>query len=273
MIFEARKIAPAALFAAVMLALTATAGRAGLAGSALDGIVLTLPAGARLPIEARWNNEDGVGMTLGEALSNHAGVVIFADFTCSTLCGTMVTFAADALAQSGLRPTNDYRLIVLGIDAKDGAAQARRMKRAQIADPNIASAAVFLTADAATIRNTAAAVGYRFTYDAEHDQFAHPAAVLVAAADGRISRAVSGLGVTPDDLRLALVEASEGRVGHFADRLRLLCYGFDPAHGMYTLSVQRAIAVASGFVAALLAGMIAWLSIPPRAPRDPRPES
>ena len=53
-------------------------------------------------------------------------------------------------------------------------------------------------------------------------------------ADGRVARALSSLALNPRDLRLALVEAGEGRIGGLADRITLLCSGFDPVHGVYT---------------------------------------
>jgi protein SCO1 len=244
-----------------MLMFTATWAQAGLTVATLDELAFAPPADARLPMQSQWQNEQGSNVRLGEAMGDHPALIIFADFTCRTLCGPILTLAVDALAQSRLLPGTDYRLIVLGLDANDGPAEARKMQREQIPEPAIASASVFLSADETTIRNTAAAVGYRFAYDAERDQFAHPAAVLVAAADGRITRMLSGLAMTPDDLRLALVEAGEGQVGNLGDRLRLLCYGFDPAVGAYTPVIYRALAALSAVtvvVVALMMGAMSW---------------
>ena len=75
-------------------------------------------------------------------------------------------------------------------------------------------------------------------YDAEHDQFAHPAAAYVLTKDGRIARVLSGLGLSGGDLRLALVEAGQGHVGTLLDQITLRCFGFDPARGIYTASIS-----------------------------------
>ena len=244
-------IVPALLVAGALLG--STCAQAGLAASALEELSLQPPAGARLPLQEQWRDEDGAALTLGAAIDHHV-----------TLCGPVVTFAADALVRSGLRPGADFKLIVLGIDPKDGPVEATRMKQVRIVDPQLRAASIFLTGDNAVIRRTAEAVGYRFVYDSEHDAFAHPAAALVASGDGRIARVLSGLGLTPDDLRLALVEAGQGRLGSLGDRLRLLCYGFDPTSGVYTLAVHRVVAIASGCVTLALVAMIAWLSLIPR---------
>jgi protein SCO1/2 len=156
----ARMSVPALLVAGALLATTSA--HAGLAKSALEEVSLRPAAGARLPLQEQWRNEDGLVLTLGAAIDHRAAVIIFADFTCSTLCGPVVTFAAGALAQSGLWPGADFRLVVLGLDPRDGLAEAARMKRDRIADPRLRAASIFLAGDEATIRRTADAVGYRF---------------------------------------------------------------------------------------------------------------
>ena len=166
-------------------------------------------------MQSQWKDEHGTMVSLGRTMAGRPAVLIFVDDTCSTLCGPLLNFAVDALGQSGLAP-RDYRLLVLGIDPKDGPLEASAMKREQVRDVSVASATNMLTAGRDTINEVSGALGYRFKYDAEHDQFAHPAAVLVLAADGRLTRVLSGLGMSGNDFRLALVEAGEGRIGTFA---------------------------------------------------------
>jgi protein SCO1/2 len=226
----------------------------------LQEIGVTAPPGAQVPIEAHWKNENGVSVSLGHAMAGRPTLLIFADYTCRTLCGPILSFVVDALTRSALA-SQDYRLVVLGIDPKDGPREAADMKRERIGDDAVASAAVFLTADEDTIRRTADALTYRFAYDAEHDQFAHPAAVLVLTGDGRVTRVLSGLGISADDFRLALVEAGGGRIGSLRDHVRLLCYGFDPSIGIYTVSIHRALAFAAAMTVIMLAAGIGWLSL------------
>jgi protein SCO1/2 len=244
--------------------LSASLARAGLPAADLQEIGVSPAPGARIPTEFRWNDESGLPVTLGKAMAGRPTVLVFADYTCSTLCGPVLTFVLDALEQSGL-PPHDYRLVVLGLDPRDGPREAASMKKARISADMVALAPIFLTADEAVIRQATQAVGYRFTYDAAHDQFAHPAAVLVLTGDGRVTRVLSGLGISANDFRLALVEAGQGRIGTLGDQVRLLCYGFDPSTGIYTVSIYRALAIASAVTILLLAAAIGWLSL--RRPR------
>src|SRR5262249_25139779 len=195
--------------------------------------------------------------SLGEALDGRPSLLILADYTCRAICGPVVALVASSLERSKLTPGVDYRLIVIGLDAKDRPADAQAMKRGQLGDDGaLAQASSFLTADDAALAQLTQALGYRAVYDSANDQFAHPAAVFVLTADGRVARALSGLGIDAGDIRLALVEASEGKVGGFADRIRLLCYGFDPGVGAYTPSIHWLLLVVCLVSTAGLAGAI-----------------
>jgi protein SCO1/2 len=165
-----------------------------------------------------------------------------------------VAFVAGALEKSGLAPGTDFRLIVIGLDPKDTAADAARMRSDHLGgDAALGVATTFFTADQATVSRLTAALGYRYAYDQEHDQYVHPGAAYVLRADGRVSQVLTGLGLSPGDMRLALVEASQGRVGTLGDQVRLLCSGFDPARGTYNLLISRVLA-ATGFATILAIG-------------------
>lgn len=214
---------------------------------------VSLPAQAALPRGVSVTDEAGHRRALGDLVLRPA-VLVFADYTCRTLCGPVVAFVAGALEQSGLRAGEQFRLIVVGLDPKDTAADAERMRHDHLGgDAALNAATTFVMTDKAAIDRITSALGYRYVYDKEHDQFVHPGAAFVLQAGGRVARVLSGLGLSGDDMRLALVEASEGHVGTWRDHVRLLCSGFDPAHGTYNLVVSRVLA-ASALVTILVLG-------------------
>lgn len=234
----------------VMALLSATPAWAALTQAELAAVELAPPPGARLPLDLPLVDEAGRAATPAQALAGRPGVLILADYTCTTLCGTALTMAAASLRATGLRPGQDYTLLVLGLDPRDGPADAAAMKAAQLGAGPLGASARFLSGDAGTLAAAQGALGYRAAYDADRDQYAHPLGALVLAADGRVSRALGGLELEPDALRLALVEASSGRLGTLGERLRLLCYGFDAAHGVYNGVVKQALT--AGTLATLL---------------------
>jgi protein SCO1/2 len=227
-----------------MLLVLATSAEARLTTPATQAVGASPPANAQIPLSLTLQDERGVPQTLQVVTAHTPSVLILADYACQTLCGPIVSLAAGALERSGLQAGRDYRLVVVSLDPQRGPREAKAMKAAQIGEGGeLVGASSFLSADVATLQQLATALGYRSIYDEENAQFAHPAVVFVLTADGRVARTLSALGVSPQDLRLALVEAGQGRIGSTADTIRLLCYGFDPASGRYTPSIHLLLAL------------------------------
>jgi protein SCO1/2 len=222
------------------------------APQAYANVGVFVPDGATVPLDAIVTDEGGQRRALRTLISKPT-VLIFTDYTCTTLCGPIIAFVASALEKSGLQP-GQFALVAIGIDPKDTAADAVTMRREHLGDDGaIDSASVFVRADAPVIQQLTNALGYRYAYDEEHDQFVHPGAAYVLRPDGRVSRVLTGLGLSAGDMRLALVEAGEGHVGTFSDQIRLLCSGFDPIQGAYNVAVSRVLA-ATGFATMLGVG-------------------
>ena len=235
---------------------------AGLTPAAIGAAEVVTNSEARLPLASRFVDETGRPLTLADAMSERPAVLIFADYTCHTLCGPILTFVAAGLEKTGLRAGIDYKLITIGLDPEDGLDEARTMKASRIGiETELAMATVALTGDDATIKATAKAAGYHYAYDDANDQFAHPAAAFVLDSTGHVVRVLSPLGIGADDLRLALVDAGHGRVGSLGDHLRLLCYGFDPVRGIYTTSILSLLTMGATATVLCLALGILWMSV------------
>ncbi len=171
----------------------------------------------------------------------------------------MVSIVSETLAGSGLKPGSDFRLIVVGLDPKDTASDAAAMKTAQIGTTGeLPANTFFLRGGAKDLAELTNAFGFQSVYDREHDQFAHPAAAFVVTSEGHVARTLPGLAMDPASIRLALVEAGQGRVGSWRDHVRLLCYGFDPASGVYTAAAGRILA---GAGAATVIALVLLISI------------
>lgn len=233
--------------------------RAALLSKDIASVVASPQLGAQLPLDVLLS-EDKNSAPLRKWLDGRPSVWVIADFTCQSLCSPVLRTMADALNKTGLRPGTDFNVRVLGLDPKDSADDAAAMKRDEIGDVDALSTHTrMLRGGAQDIARIAAVFGFHYIYDSSLDQYAHPAAVFTVTADGRIGHALSGLALDPADLRLAIVEAGNGRVGTVADHVRLLCYGFDPSRGLYNLAVGRALAVGGGVTVALLGGFLGFM--------------
>jgi len=104
----------------------------------------------------------------------------------------------------------------------------------------------FLTGGDTAIRALADSLGFRYRYDKESEQYEHPAVSMILGPGGRISRYLYGVEFSPRELRLAVVEASQGKVGTAFDRVILRCFKYDPASRKYHFYVMGALRLGSG---------------------------
>ena len=234
---------------------------AAVSSAQLDGVRIDAKPNASIPMSLSFVDENGTPRTLADAMHGTPAVLVFADYTCTNLCGPILAFAAAGLEKSGLMPGKDFHFVVVGLDPKDGAKDARAMKSSRIgARTSLADATEMLIGKPEVIAVATQAAGYHYVYDAEHDQFAHPAAAYVLTKDGQIVRVLSGLGLSGGDLRLALVDAGQGRIGSLLDQVKLRCFGFDAAKGIYTATISRWLTIAGTATAIALAGAIACMA-------------
>jgi protein SCO1/2 len=243
--------------AALLLALTLwpVGAWAGLTEQQIGEVALIPPVGARVPSALVFKDLDGRDMTLGDAIAGRPTLLLPADFTCSEICGPALSIAASALSRTGLRAGQDYSLVVVGLDARDGLDAARSFTTGQIGGPGVS----VLTGNAGAIRSLMQDIGYHFQRDDANDAIAHPAGFVTLTADGRVSRVLSSLALQPADLRLALIEAGEGNIGGFAGRLALFCYGFDAVHGIYTRKIVTLLRIGGGLTVVVLAGALGFM--------------
>ncbi len=127
---------------------------------------------------------------------------------------------------------------------------------APLISKGMTAATSVLRGDADVLDRLTASVGYNYRFDTDADQFAHPAGVIVLRGNGEVSHALSSLALNRDDLRLALLEAGDGRSHGLLQRVALMCYGFDPVHGVYSLRVLRLLKLGGVLTVLMLAAGI-----------------
>ncbi|HWG43667.1 MAG TPA: SCO family protein [Gemmataceae bacterium] len=243
------------LFASIILCISLHAAHASLSPAELAKVILAPPANAAVPSGLVFHDLNGHAVTISQSMNGAPALLLLVDFTCHTICRPALAIASGALGETGLRAGSDFKFIVVGLDPKDSVTDAKAML-GQIGNPEVARTTTVLRGDGAAIQALTRAVGYKYIYDADVDQFAHPAGILVLTADGHVSRSLSSLALNPGDLHLALLEAGRGHTGSLTDRLALFCYGFDAAHGVYTLLIWRLLEIAAGLTVFALVAFI-----------------
>jgi protein SCO1/2 len=212
-----------------------------------DQVGISPPQAAKVPLDLSFVNAHGQTVRLAELFSNRPVILHLVYYECPMLCKLSRDGLIRAVGTLSLRLGQDFSIITVSFDPREGPELSRRAQG--VAVERFGRDAVergwhFLTGDAASIRRLCDAVGFRYRYDNETKQFAHASGAFVLTSDGMLSRYLSGIEYPPRDLRLALVEASAGKVGTTADQVLLLCYMYDPTTGRYGLAIMTAIRVA-----------------------------
>lgn len=225
----------------------------------LDAIAFEQHIGEILPANLRFREADGAPVQLGALTAGRPLVLILAWYSCPNLCSLVLDQVA--VATSGLPfAADDYRVVVVSIAPAEGPADARRMReRLRGLHGVTIDNWHLLTGDKRAIDALAEAIGFHYVYDAERDRYAHPAGMVIVAPGGRISRYLFGLRPQSSDLRLALLDAGQGKLGSPVDQILLRCFRFDPETGQYSLAVMNVLRVAGGGTVLALGGLVFWL--------------
>jgi len=200
--------------------------------------------GEQVPLDLAFRDEAGRPVTLRSLFRGRAVVLSLVYYECPMLCTLTLNGLGSALSILTFDVGKDFDVVTVSFEPKETPALAAAKKKAYLARYGRAGAAEgwhFLTGDAPAVAALTSAVGFRYAWDAETRQYAHPAGVVVLTPDGRIARYMYGVEYAPRDLRLALVEASQRRIGNPVDTVLLYCYRYDPTRGRYAASVLRLV--------------------------------
>jgi len=203
--------------------------------------------GQRIPLDTDVVDERGRVVPIGRFFGSRPVVLVFAYYSCPMLCSQVVNGLASSVDVLSLQPGRDFEVVVVSFDPRDMPAAAATKKNQYLeryTNERAGAASHFLTASPTSIEQLTKAAGFRYVWDKQTQQFAHPTGIIVLTPDGRVARYLFGIEYGPRDLRFALVEASAGRVGNVADTLLLYCYHYDPMTGRYGLVIMRALRVA-----------------------------
>jgi protein SCO1/2 len=212
-----------------------------------------------VPLDTVFRDEAGRTVRLGDYFGRRPVVLVFAYYDCPMLCTQVINGLSSALGVLSLEPGKDFEIVTVSFNPKDTPATASAKKATYLERyhrPGADAAWHFLSGDQSSIDRLTKAAGFRYVWDAQTNQFAHPTGVIVLTPEGRLARYLFGIEYGPRNLRFALVEASAGRIGSAVDSLLLYCYHYDPATGRYGLVIMRAMRIGGAVTVLTLVAFI-----------------
>ena len=213
----------------------------------------------QLPLDLRLRNSSGQVVRLGDLFGHKPVLLNFVYYRCRELCPLLSDGLVRSLRAISFDIGNEFDVVTVSFDPADTAATAAAAKAEYTKRYRRAGADNgwhFLTGEPAAISELAGAAGFRYSYDAKKNEFAHATGIVVVTPHGKISRYYYGIEFSPRDLRLGLIEAAAGKIGSPLDQLLLFCYHYDPLTGQYNLIVTRVLRLAGVVTVLGLAGFI-----------------
>jgi len=214
---------------------------------------------AQVPLTLPFRDEKGRAVQFGDYFGKKPVVLTLVYFECPMLCTQVLNGTVAALKVLKLNVGDDFDVVTVSFNPKETPELARTKKDTYIAKygrPAGASGWHFLTGDQSSITELTNAVGFRYTFDPSTQQYVHSSAIMVLTPQGRVSKYFYGIDYPPKDLRLGLIEASNGQIGTPVDQLILYCYHYDPHTGKYSMVVMNVLRVAGVATVALIGGFI-----------------
>jgi protein SCO1/2 len=209
-----------------------------------DGAGIDEKLGQYIPADLVLVNERGDSVRL-DSLIDRPTIVTLVYYTCPSVCRPLLNEVSDMLGkllELKMKPGEDYQVVTISFDPHDGPAGSARLKKEymnQLPDGFPGAAWTFLTADSVTIHKFTESVGFQFKRAG--DMYVHPTTLVMLSPDGKITRYLYGAEYLALDLKMAIYEASEGRVGPTIARMLKFCFSYDPKGRKYVLNLTRVV--------------------------------
>jgi protein SCO1 len=216
---------------------------------------LSTKLGTKVAIDTLFDFESGDSRPISAVIEPEKPFLIIpVYYSCPRLCGFLLTGVANLVKDLSLKAGKDYKLLTISFDPQDTidiAKQKGKEFRALAGiDPDDVSGWEFAVGKQKAIDKLMNSIG--FNYKSDKGEYAHSSVLVVLTSLGKISQFFTGIEFSSWDTKLALVEASEGRVGNPIDHILLSCFRFDPLKGKYTFAAITFVRVGSGFILLLL---------------------
>jgi protein SCO1/2 len=214
---------------------------------------------AQLPLDLKFKDETGRDVVLGEYFGRKPVVLALVYYECPMLCTMVLNGLIKSLRVLDFEPGKEFDVVVVSFAPKETPALAAEKKAVYLREYGKAGTAPgwhFLTGEPDSIGKLTGTVGFRYLYDERTQQYAHASGIIVATPEGKLHRYFYGIEYAPRDLRLALVDASQNKIGTLADQVLLFCYHYDPQTGKYGVLITRVIRLFGTATVVLLGGFI-----------------
>jgi protein SCO1/2 len=216
-----------------------------------------------IPLNTTFRDETGQTIKIGDYFNEKPVVLVFAYYECPMLCTVVLNELTRVLKVLQFSPGKEFEVITVSIsptETPELAASKKANYIEHLGRENAGKSWHFLTGEEDQIKKLADAVGFQYVYDPKTKQYAHSAGLMILTPKGKLARYFYGIDYSAKDLRFALIEASQNKIGTPVDQVFLYCYQYDPSTGKYGLIILRVVQLA-GIATALSLGTFIYLML------------
>ncbi|MEP3482609.1 MAG: SCO family protein [Fuerstiella sp.] len=235
-----------------------------------EGVGVTEHLDDFVPLSAVYTDDRGRRMRLSDFFKEGKPVVLSMNYSsCPLLCSQQLNGLVDCLKKIDLLTGKDFEIVSVSIDPLETTARARdtQQKYTKLyGRPGSGQGWHFLTGEQSEITRLSEAIGFKYRFVPQQQEYAHAAVFVICTPDGRISRYLYGVAFDSQTVRLSLVEAADGKIGTTMDQVLLMCFAYNPTAGSYSPTIIGLMKVAAGAtIGGLLLCLIpAWLRRRPK---------
>jgi protein SCO1/2 len=211
--------------------------------------------GENVPLDLLFTDETGSQRDLGTWFGERPVILALVYYDCPMLCPMVLNGLTSSLKTMNFNPGKEFDVVVVSFDSRETAEMAAESKATFVqryGRPETAAGWHFLTGSEESIAALTQAVGFRYSFLPDVDQFAHTAGIVALTPQGQVARYFFGVDYPPKSLRLGLVEAADNKIGSIVDQVLLYCYHYDPETGTYTAVAMNIMRLGALVTVALL---------------------
>lgn len=202
-------------------------------------VALDMRLGEKIPLELSFTDSQGQQVQLAQ-LIDRPTLIVPVFYNCRTVCNVLLGGLASTLPKMRLTPGRDYQVITLSFDPTETVEMAAHSQRTFLTATRTdfpLEAWHFLIGEQEAIINLTDSAGYYFYQ--EGNDFVHPTAAFIVAADGTIVRYLIGQSIPPITLTMAILEAAEGRISTPISKALEFCFTYDAENRRYVFNLMR----------------------------------
>jgi protein SCO1 len=216
-----------------------------------------------IPLDTPFVDEAGRDVMLAQYFGQRPTILVLAYYECPMLCTQVINAVASSILPLTFNAGREFNVLVVSFNPGETPSLAAAKRDAflkRYGRPGTESGVHFLTGRESSIATLTKAVGFRYAYDKAIGQYAHPAAITILTPDAHVSRYLFGIEFAPRDLKFALMEAGDRKIGTAIDQAMLFCYHYDPETGTYGFAIMTTVRIA-GLLTVGGLGAFIWVTL------------